>query len=145
MHQHERPVDDLAHTRQSFTEAMARRDAKSAAAAYAEDARLLPPLVDLIEGREEILAFWQAGIDSGISSLDLEPLDCIELEACAYELGRYAISAMTADADTTGHIAGPAHVVERGRYITVHQLIDGRWLRAVEMFASDNQPGGVGK
>ncbi len=116
---------------------MARRDATSAAATYAEDARLLPPLVDLIEGRDQILAFWQAGVDSGITRVDLEALDCKELGALAYELGRYSISTDAAEPGTT-------RVVERGRYITVHQLIDGHWQRAVEMFTSDHEATGQG-
>lgn len=132
MDQRNSTVDGLAHARQAFAKALASRDAPFAASIYAEDARLLPPLVDLVEGRDEIQAFWQAGVDSGIAGVDLEPLDCTELGSVAYELGRYSIS-MGADA---------ARIVERGRYMTVHRLIDGRWQRAAEMFTSDSQPGG---
>lgn len=132
MHQHDSATHDLARNRLELTESLARRDAVSAASAYTADARLLPPLVDVVEGRDQIRAFWQAGVDSGIAGVEFEPIDCIALDAVAYELGRYSIST-TAD---TGR------VVERGRYITIHRLIDGRWLRAVEMLASDNQPAG---
>lgn len=132
MHQHESAASDLHHARQELTTSLARRDASSAASAYAEDARLLPPLVDLVEGREQIRAYWQAGVDSGITGVVMEAFDCVELGAVAYEHGRYSISMAPSR----------RRVVERGRYITVHRLIDGRWLRAVEMFTSDGQPGG---
>jgi ketosteroid isomerase-like protein len=132
----------LAEARQGLGASIARHDARTAATSYTADARLLPPLGDVVQGREDIRAFWQAGVDSGICGLDFDLLDCVELGGVAYELGRYAISAISVELDTTGHMAGPARVVERGRYIAVHQLIEGRWLRAAEMFASDNQPGG---
>jgi ketosteroid isomerase-like protein len=131
MHQND-PAGSLSDARHDLTASIARHDASSAASTYTEDARLLPPLVDFVRGREDIRAFWQAGVDSGIASLDFEPLECIELESVAYEIGHYAIAVAS---DTSS-------VVERGRYLTVHRLIDGRWLRAVEMYTSDYGPGG---
>jgi len=138
---HSQPAEGLDQARQAFSAAVARRDARAAAAAYAEQARLLPPLVDLVEGRDQILAFWQAGVDSGIAGVDLQPFECIELPGVAYEVGRYAISTSVEASDTSGHVFDSARVVERGRYLTVHRLIDGRWQRAVEMLTSDHQPG----
>lgn len=123
----------LAENRAAFVAALAGRDAKAAAAVYAEDARLLPPSADLIEGRQAIAAFWRAGLEAGISDVELEPLQVQPYDGVAYEIGRYALW-MEPDGE-----AGP--VVDRGKYVLVHERqADGSWRRAVEMFNPDAPP-----
>lgn len=123
-------AESIAVHRLLFADAVRRGDAQTAASVYAADAHLLPPSAAPMVGREEIRAYWQAGIDSGVAEVSLTAKGAQQNDGLAYETGEYVIRVEPAD--------GTRRVVERGRYITVHRLIDGRWLRAVEMFTSDH-------
>jgi uncharacterized protein (TIGR02246 family) len=108
-------------------------DAAGAAALYADDARLLAPAGDLIAGRTEIEAYWQAGMTLGVSGIELEPL---ELEctpgAIVVEIGRYALSALDEDGES---------VIDRGKYFVLHRpQADGSWRCAVQIFNPDGRP-----
>jgi len=119
-----RRLDDL---RSAFTAALGRGDAKAAVEAYAEDARLLLPASEPMDGRAAIEAFWRAGLASGMSGFELEP-QLLNLEASfACEIGRYVLRARPTD---------ERPVTEEGRYLVIHrQTPDGTWQRALELFA----------
>ena len=119
----------IAETRAAFVSAVCCGDAAAAAAVYAASARLLAPSAELMQGREEIAAFWQAGIDAGISKVELEALQVEHHDGVAYEVGRYALRLESPEGAT---------VVDRGKYALVHERQpDGSWLRAVETFNPD--------
>jgi ketosteroid isomerase-like protein len=100
--------------------------------AYAEAARLLPPSAELMEGREAIEAFWKAGLEVGISDVELETLEFHRQNGLAYEIGRYALRLQPAE---------DGAIVERGKYVLVHERQrDGSWRWAVEMFNPDVPP-----
>lgn len=112
--------------RDAFVGALNRGDAKSASASYTPDARLLAPSAELFRGRESIERFWKAGVDTGISDIQLETLELVRLDGFAYEIGCYSLGLRPADG---------IPVVDRGRYVRVHERqADGSWLWAVEMF-----------
>jgi ketosteroid isomerase-like protein len=116
----------IAESRVAFVAALRGGDATAASAVYAEDARLLPPSAELLQGREAIEAFWKAGVEAGISEVELEALEFESDGGLAYEIGRYALRLRPADGGT---------VVDRGKYLLVHQRgPDGSWRRAAEMF-----------
>ena len=124
--------DGIATAKASFVSALGRRDARSAAAVYAEDARLLPPSAELIEGREAIEAFWRAGLDIGVSHVDLLTLGLERRDGVAYEIGRYALRLDSVEGET---------VFDRGKYVLVHERqADGSWRRVVEMFNPEFPP-----
>jgi ketosteroid isomerase-like protein len=116
------PFDEL---RRAFMDALGRRDARAAADVYAAEARILLPASRPMDGRAAIEAFWRAGLESGMSSLDLFP-DFLEGEReFACEIGRYVLHAEPRDETA---------VVEEGRYLIVHrQEPDGAWRRALEI------------
>ena len=115
--------------RTQFVDAVRRGDATAAAAAYTLDAQLLAPSARPIVGREEIRAYWQAGIDAGVVDLSLVADEINQNDGLAYETGAYAVRLRPADGG----------VVERGHYVQVHRRQDdGSWLRTVEIFT----PGG---
>jgi ketosteroid isomerase-like protein len=123
------PSDAITATRASFVDALRNGDAGAAAALYTEKAKLLAPSADLMLGRQAIEAFWRAGIDAGISEIEIEALEVAGDEQFRYEIGRYALRLHPAEGGT---------VVDRGKYVLVHALQpDGSWLRAVEMFNPD--------
>jgi uncharacterized protein (TIGR02246 family) len=126
------PEAAIAGNRAAFVDALRRGDTKAAASVYAETARLLPPSADLIEGREAIEAFWQAGLHAGIADLRLEVVDVQSRDRMAYEIGLYALELRPAAGGT---------VVDRGRYVLVlEQESDGAWRRTVEMFNPEDPP-----
>ena len=132
-------VDDsaIAETRAAFVAALGGGDAAAASALYAEDARLLAPSAELIEGREAIADFWRAGLQAGVAAVELEAIEVERSDSVAYEIGRYVLRLQA----ETGE-----DVVDRGKYMLVHeQQPDGSWLRAVEMFSADTPPAEVGE
>jgi uncharacterized protein (TIGR02246 family) len=119
-----RASDPLAEPRVSFVAALARGDAAAASAVYTDDAHLLAPSAELVQGREAIERFWKAGIDSGITAVDLDVVEIAGGVRLAYEIGRYALL-----------LGGDGEAAERGAYVLVHERQrDGTWRRAVEMF-----------
>lgn len=122
----------ISEARRKFTDALQRGDAAGASAMYAADARLLAPSAELIEGRDAIAAFWQAGLEAGIAAVELDALDVEQNDAVAYEIGRYALRL---EPEAGGQ------VIEGGKYVHVHERQpDGAWLRVVEMFNPDAPP-----
>jgi ketosteroid isomerase-like protein len=118
----------LAAARAAFVDGFARGDVTSACAVYTDDARLLAPSAELVQGREAIERFWQAGIDSGITAVGLDVLEVARGVGLAYETGRYAL---WLDDDAAA---------EHGAYVLVHERQrDGTWRRAVEMFNPETE------
>jgi uncharacterized protein (TIGR02246 family) len=116
--------------RATFTEALRRHDAGAASFVYAEDAQLLPPSSGAVVGRDQIRAFWEAGLNSGIADVDYQPSDLRAGSDVACEIGRYTLSFDTAEGKP---------LIEHGHYIHVHERQpDGSWLRTIDMFT----PGG---
>jgi uncharacterized protein (TIGR02246 family) len=50
-------------------------DADRTADLYTRDGQLLPPGSDLVTGREAVADFWRGVVDSGVETIDIEPLD----------------------------------------------------------------------
>ncbi len=109
-----------------------RGDAAAAGDAYAADGMLLAPAPELVRGRAEIEAYWQAGIALGLSAIAFEREVLEQVEAGIVEAGRYALYVDDAAVGT---------VAERGTYIVLHkQGLDGSWRRAVDVFDPDGGP-----
>jgi len=86
------PVSDPADRRavetaiRSYVEASNKGDVATLAGLYAEDAMLLPPDHEPIQGREAIRAFWRQGTDEGLEVTNL----AVEVEGnLGYLVGQY--------------------------------------------------------
>jgi len=95
-------------------------DAATLASLYADDALLLPPDGGIVSGHDAILAFWQDGIESGIS------LEVVASEARAgsgYVVGRFQLApSASAPADS-------------GKYVLCFQRQrDGAWRVVADMW-----------
>lgn len=122
--------DPFVESRAAFVDGLARGDAAAACSVYTRDARLLAPSAELVKGRQEIERFWKAGIDAGITVVDLGVLEIACGSGLAYEIGRYAL-----------RLDGCADPAEGGAYVLVHeQQHDGTWRRVVEMFNPERSP-----
>jgi ketosteroid isomerase-like protein len=124
--------EEIGATRAAFVAALRGGDAVAAAAVYSENASLLPPSAEPLKGRDAITAFWRAGVDAGISDVELDALELERVDGLAYEVGRYALRLQQVGGET---------VVDRGSYVLVHvREADGSWRRAVEMFSPAASP-----
>ena len=124
------PRDSFDRCRTHFLDAVRRGDADDASSVYDVNAHLLAPSASPIVGRDDIRAFWQAGIDAGVADISLEADELNHNDGIAYETGAYSFRM---DA------AGEARVIERGHYVLVYRRqSDGSWQRTVEIFS----PGG---
>lgn len=128
------PGASIAGSRTAFASALRRGDARAAAEAYALDATLIAPAMDVLRGRPAIEAFWRTGVETGVMDMTFEAIDVHCHGDVAVEVGRYALH-VAPERGTT--------VVDRGRYLLVHRVgPDGQWRRSAEMFSPDE--GGVG-
>ena len=120
---------DIDRGRVAFETALRSCDAAAAAAIYADDATLVAPAADVLQGRSAIERFWRTGVETGIEAVQLVVRDLRQRGDVAFEVGEYALQVATE--------AG-IPVVDRGRYLVVHRIeADGRWRRAAEMFSPD--------
>jgi uncharacterized protein (TIGR02246 family) len=125
-------TDAIGRARSAFEAALRAGDAVAAATVYADDATLLAPSADLLEGRAAIERFWRTGLETGIAGVELVVLNLRRQGDVVLEVGQYALHA-------TPDSGGP--VVDRGRYLVVHHVEpDGHWRRAAEMFSPDAVP-----
>jgi hypothetical protein len=62
---------DIAAANDAFMTAFTAGDGAGLAALYTEDARLLPPGADPVDGQAAIGGFWQSVIDSGVAEAKL--------------------------------------------------------------------------
>jgi ketosteroid isomerase-like protein len=126
-------TEAIARGRAAFVAALNAGRSADAAMLYAEDARLLAPSAEVIEGRDAIEAFWRAGLQSGLAEIQLDQLELDPRDGVAYEIGRYTLRFAPSE-------GGP--VVDRGNYLLVHRRqADGGWRRAIETFNPDGPSG----
>lgn len=119
----------IGDARAAFVAAMGAGRPGDAAANYAPDARLLAPAAQVIGGRDAIEAFWRAGLEAGVSGIDLQPLEVDCRDGAVYEIGRYTLRVAVAEGDTAE---------ESGSYLLVHRKqADGSWAWAIETFSPD--------
>ena len=128
---HAPEVDRIDAARSAFVDAIRRGDPSAVAALYDDDARLVAPDLDPLRGREDVAAFWGAGVASGITDVELVAEDLEVTPTLAWEVGRYALWLAP---------EGEAPVVDRGRYLLIYALDADGWRRAAEMFRPDARP-----
>lgn len=117
---------DLAQVRKSieevnakFVEAFKQGDATAVAALYTEDATLLPPNSDLVQGKEGIQQFWNGAMQMGVTDVSLTIVDLNGSGNLVYEIGRYSLTIQP---------EGQEVMKDSGKYIVVwKQQEDGTW------------------
>ena len=99
---------------------------RAIAAVYAEDAIVLPPGNQAIQGRDAIQAYWQAALDEaeGVTSTIESKEVHVVGDAAAIEVGSYTDT--NADGSHRDH----------GKYIAVWMKVDGAWMLARDIFNS---------
>jgi uncharacterized protein (TIGR02246 family) len=106
-----------------WTVAFNKGDAATIAAMYADDAYVLPPGGDMVEGRKAIEAFWQGAVkqlgDARLVTMDVLPLG----PRAAREIGTVTLETKTQP---------PQQIV--GKYTVVWRRVGGHWLIATDIW-----------
>ena len=100
-----------------FKAALNRGDSEAIASLYTEDATLLPPDSERIDGRAEIQSFWQGAIDAGMKMDELQAVNVDASADIAGEVGRFILSVPGEN--------GPTKVT--GKYIVVWKREGHTW------------------
>jgi len=123
-------MDDAAirHLTKTFVEAYNRKDAAAAAQVYADDAKVLPPNMPIVSGKEAIQAFWKMAMGMGVR-LNLEAVDLVVDGSTAYERG---VATMTTQVGTA------QEKISKGKYVTVmRRQANGSWKLILDIWNSD--------
>lgn len=116
----------------AFEAAFNRGDAAAVAGFYTEDAVLLPPDAERVEGRQAVAAYWREGIDGGLTDLDLKAFEVMEAGALAYEIGAFSLN-------SPGEGEQPVSLT--GKYIVIWQRgADGEWRLHRDIWNFDPVP-----
>ena len=113
----------------AFVGAFGRGDFQGVAAVYTEDARIMPPGMPTVVGREAIGQFWAGGAEAfGFKSVSLTTLELDVQGGTAHELGEWEIS-------------GAEGPMDRGSYVVIwKQGSDGAWRWHWDIWNSDGAP-----
>ena len=120
--------DAIAAGNERFMAAFARQDAAAVAELYTENAKLLPPNSNILEGRAAIQAFWQAVMGMGIASAQLEIQEVDAVGDTAVEVSLFTL--YTADGT----------VADYGKYIVVWKRVNGQWFLHRDIFNTSRPP-----
>ena len=122
---------DINNAMKALEMALNSGDGAMAAAAYTEDAVLLPPGAPRIDGREGIAGFWGAMFEAGVTDVVLETADLDMLGDTAIETGTWQVAAP----DGSGGTVTPS-----GKYIVVWKRgADGGWMAQQDIW-NDSPP-----
>lgn len=108
-----------------FAEAFNRGDAAGAAQVYTENATILPPGSEMIQGRHSIEQFWQAAMQMGIRAVSLETHDLSVSGDMAREIGRAVLTIQP---------EGGQEMTDVAKYVVVWRQDGGTWKWDVDIW-----------
>lgn len=116
-----------------FREAVRRGDGAALAALYSEDARLLPPNIEIIRGREGIQAFWSGGLKMGIKDATLTTVEILGAGDLVCEVGTY---------DLTIRPDGQQTMKDAGKYLVLwKKSAEGDWKLHADIWNTSRPAG----
>jgi ketosteroid isomerase-like protein len=103
-------------------EVIAKRDTKRLDRVYTADARVLPPGAPMMEGRKQVIAFWQQAISAlDIKSVKLTTVDAEQVGDRVLEIGR-------------GEMRVGSGQVVTAKYVVEWKQEDGDWKIHVDIW-----------
>ncbi len=125
------PVSSLDTVRDAFTsicqqfqKSVEQGDLEGIGNLYGEDAKILPPNMDMLEGKDSIQAFWQRVLEMGIKSYKPEMIEVESSGNLGFLVGTYTV------------FGNENQVVNKGKVLTVLKNIDGKWKIYRDIFNS---------
>ena len=109
---------------QQFQKSIEQGDLGNIGNLYTEDAKILPPNMDMLEGRDSIQAFWQRASEMGIKSYQPEILEVEYSGNLGFFVGKYTL------------YGNENKIINKGKFITVFKNIDGEWRVYRDIFNS---------
>ncbi len=100
---------------EQFTKLYNCSDAEGLASLYSEDAKILSPNMDFVEGKDAIQTFWQGALEMGVKSFRSEIIETESSGNLGYLVGKYTL------------YGSENQQVDQGKYISVLKDIDGKW------------------
>jgi uncharacterized protein (TIGR02246 family) len=116
--------DAIGAANEAFMVAFGRGDVAGLAAMYTRDGQILPPNGEVVVGCEAIERFWQSLVDMGVKKAKLDIREVEDHGDTAIEVSRYTL------------FGEGGQMIDRGKYIIIWKLVDGRWLLARDIFNS---------
>jgi uncharacterized protein (TIGR02246 family) len=126
-------VIDLTQVRKSleeanakFCEALRQGDTAAVASLYTDDARLLPPNSEIIQGKQDVETFWGGAMQMGVKDAILTTVDVIGMGDMVFEIGKYVLTIQPEGQDA---------VEDSGKYIVLWKKVaDGEWKLHVDIW-----------
>jgi uncharacterized protein (TIGR02246 family) len=109
------PQEAIAQANQQFMMAFNQGNAAGVAKCYTGNAQLLPVNVGPIAGGDNIQGFWQAVMDMGIKTANLETVELDVLGETVIEVGKYTL------------LGAKEQVLDTGKYLVVWKTEQGQW------------------
>jgi uncharacterized protein (TIGR02246 family) len=119
-------VDSL---NQAFAAAVLGRDSNLVASFYAENGRFMPPNAPVSQGREAIRSAWAPYLADTTFALTIQSVEMIVSSSAdmVVDVGTYAARFTTPQ----------GLVQDTGKYVNVHQQMNGEWKIVTDIFNSD--------
>jgi len=108
-----------------FAAAYTARDASRVAAFYADRAVVMPPDMPMVQGRENIEAYYLQGFAQSEGTLRLQPMESVIAGSSAYEAGTSSLVSVRG----TGESAG--------KYVVVYERVRNEWKIVYDIFNND--------
>lgn len=118
----------LEEANMKFGEAVRKGDAVALAALYTDDATILPPESEMIQGKQGIEQFWNALVQMGMKDAVLTIVDVFGSGDLAYEIGKATITIQPEGQEPTEM---------KAKYVVVWKHTDdGAWKLHVDIWNS---------
>ncbi len=112
----------------AWVERYALHDAAGIAALYTEDAQLLPPDAEIVNGRAAIQEFFARTNPPGSAQIEIATVETQVFGGYAYRQGSV-------------NLKGPGEgVVRAGKFIELWKKVDGRWLIHRDIWSANAPP-----
>ena len=115
----------------SWVERYTAHDAAGIAALYTEDAQLLPPDQEIIDGRAAIQEFFARTNPPGSAAIEIATVETLVLGGYAHRQGSFRFMG-----SGNGSVAA-------GKFLELWKKVDGKWLIHREMWSANAPPPAV--
>jgi uncharacterized protein (TIGR02246 family) len=112
----------------TFVDAYNRGDAGGVAAAYTDNATIMPPGSPRVSGRKGIQQFWQGAMDAGVRAVALRTDDIEVAGDMAREVGTATITMQPPSGEAQTAIA---------KYLVIWKRQDGEWRLHTDIWNAD--------